>query len=85
MGMSTGDRDNDTRTPPNILPKFGMTGTVLPGTWSDVQPPWQKLPELPKLNIPKGEAWDRNMILTVWVKEVILSATTASMKFSKFV
>ena len=59
MGMSTGDRGNTPCTPPKIPPKFGMDGTVLPGTWSDVQPQWQKMTELPKLNIPKGEAWEK--------------------------
>ena len=45
---------------------------------------WEHL-ELPRLSIPVGEAWERNMILMTWIKEVTLATTTVSIKFSDFV
>ena len=32
-----------------------------------------------------GEAWERNMILNTWVKEVVLATTSVSIPFSDFV
>ena len=45
----------------------------------------RRLTELPKLSIPSGEAWERNMILNTWIKEVVLATTSVSMPFSDFV
>eukprot|EP00974_Lingulodinium_polyedra_P058031 5588526-Lingulodinium_polyedra.AAC.1 len=33
------------------------------------KPNWKQLSELPKLDIPTGEAWERNLALTTWVKK----------------
>eukprot|EP00974_Lingulodinium_polyedra_P034859 3349447-Lingulodinium_polyedra.AAC.1 len=49
------------------------------------KPNWKQLSELPMLDIPTREAWERNMVLTTWVKEVILASTTVSVQFSVFV
>ena len=43
------------------------------------------LPSLPKLVIPSGQAWERNVVLMWSVKKVILACTTISVLFSGFV
>ena len=68
MGIIVGDHGGLPQTPPEVLPGLGMAGTALPGAWLDAHPQWQKMTELPKRNIPRGEAWERNVIFTVWVK-----------------
>ena len=60
-------------------------GATMPGGASMEKPNWKLLSELPKLSIPSGEAWERNMVLIAWVKEVVLAATTVSVEFSDFV
>ena len=67
------------------LPRFGLAGMASPDDWSEFRGGERKLTELPRLSIPSGEAWDRNMILNTWVKEVVLAATTVSIAFSDFV
>ena len=70
------------------VPHFGttaMTGKVTPEDMKTFIQMERKLVELPKLNIPSGEAWERNMILNTWVKEVVLAATSVSLPFSDFV
>eukprot|EP00974_Lingulodinium_polyedra_P100185 9704330-Lingulodinium_polyedra.AAC.1 len=49
------------------------------------KPNWKQLTELPKLDIPAGEPWERNMVLFAWVKEVTLASTTVSIQFSDVV
>ena len=34
------------------------------------------LPSLPKLVMPSGDAWQRNVVLMACVKEVVLACTT---------
>ena len=67
------------------LPRFGLTGRVAPVDWSEFRSMERRLTELPKLSIPSGEAWERNMILNTWIKEVVMATTSASMSFSDFV
>ena len=67
------------------LPRFGLTGRVAPDDWSEFRSMERRLTELPKLSIPSGEAWERNMILNTWIKEVVLATTSVSMPFSDFV
>ena len=54
------------------------------GDWTGYVP-GRKLTELPKLIIPNGEAWERNMILCMWVKEVVLASTVVSTNFADVV
>ena len=67
------------------LPRFVLAGMASPDDWSEFRGGDRKLTELPRLSIPSGEAWERNMILNTWVKEVVLAATTVSITFSDFV
>eukprot|EP00974_Lingulodinium_polyedra_P100682 9751980-Lingulodinium_polyedra.AAC.1 len=61
-------------------------GMAAPGSPMGVEKPnWKQLSELPKLDIPAGEAWERNTVLTTWEKEVVLASTTVSVQFSDFV
>ena len=78
-------------TTPNVedtLPRFGWTGVTTPADITVVGPEkqnWKSLLELPKLCIPSGEAWVRNMTMVTWVKEVELASTTVSVEFAMFV
>ena len=67
------------------MPRCGMAGRASLGKWSECGGGARKLIELPRLIIPSGEAWERNMILNTWVKEVVLAATTVPIPFSDFV
>ena len=49
------------------------------------RPDWRQIMELPKLCIPSGEAWVRNMTMISWVKDVALGSTTVSVEFSEYV
>ena len=67
------------------LPRFGCAGTARVLDYPvDERLRFERL-ELPRLTIPVGEAWERNMILMTWIKEVTLAVTTVSLKFSDFV
>ena len=67
------------------LIRFGLAGMASPDDWSEFRGGERKLTELPRLSIPSGEAWERNMILNTWAKEVVLAATSVSITFSDFV
>ena len=63
------------------LPHFGCAGRSSPDDWME----FRSSERTPKLSIPNGEAWERNMTLITWVKEVVLVATSVSIPFSDFV
>ena len=64
------------------VPRFGLAGRAMPDDWSEFRGWERKLTELPRLSIPSGEAWERNLTLNTWVKEVALSATSVPLPFS---
>ena len=71
--------------PVDRLPRCGCPGLITPGEMTAFASQERRLSEFPKLNIPQGEAWERNMILNTWVNEIVLAATAVSMNFSDFV
>eukprot|EP00974_Lingulodinium_polyedra_P077729 7524864-Lingulodinium_polyedra.AAC.1 len=66
-------------------PRFGCMGLATPGSPMTAEKPnWKQLSELPKLDIPAGEAWERNTVLATWQKEVVLASTAVSVQFSDY-
>eukprot|EP00974_Lingulodinium_polyedra_P008484 809749-Lingulodinium_polyedra.AAC.1 len=60
-------------------------GRATPGSPMTAEKPnWKQLSELRKLDIPAGEAWERNTVFITWQKDVVLASTTVSVQFSGF-